>query len=140
MKIKLPFKKPNLKINWDGVSTNIVTLGVVGVAAFVGIYWGFSRIGLFSYNALPKEHVDAIYKDFLTRYKILSRVHGHLPLIGYFERGIVTGPDGSPGYPLYFHYWSNGDDANFQMYPMMFETWTTSSGLGLGKLFTGKPI
>jgi hypothetical protein len=116
-------------------------MGIVGAVFFVMVYWGFKKFGLFSYNAIPPEHIQAVYAEFQKRYPVLSKVAGNNPLLGgYFERGVAGGTQGGPLY--YFHYTNDGKGGvNFQLYPEFLETWTTDSGLfGLGKYFTGSAV
>jgi hypothetical protein len=118
---------------------DLVVVGVIAAIGFVGIYWGFSELGLFSYNALPKREVDKVYAEFIRRYNVLSKVKGMLGPY-YYERGIVTNrSDG--GIPLYFHYLTDGMYAYFQFYIVPFEAWTTSPGIGgIGKLLTQQAV
>lgn len=107
---------------------------------FVGVYWGFKKFGLFSYNGLSRAQVDKVYAEFQKRYPVLSKVGGYVPITGeWFERGIA----GNGGILYYFHYWysKDGKSADFQIYPEFFETWSTDKGIfSLGKLFTGTMI
>jgi len=130
----LKFKLP--KLDKDKLFTDLVLLGTVSVVLFIGIYWGFKKFGLFSYNGLSKDQVDKSYLEFQKRYPVISKVGGYLGG-KWFERGIA----GSGGPIYYFHYWSDANSADFQIYPEGFETWSTDPGIfGIGKLLTGNAM
>jgi hypothetical protein len=106
-------------------------LGVViglGVAAGVGYaIWHFAHehMGFFSYTGLTQMQVAKVAHELDMRYKILSRVVGSNGPGHRYYRGVYTSKDG--GMPLYykFEYFPN-HEAELQLYPMLFETWTTS--------------
>jgi hypothetical protein len=138
MKLKIP----KIKLDFNHIANDLVFVGILGAILFIGVWWGFKKIGINSYNGLHPDHVTGVYHEFEKRMPVLSKVAGHNALMGgYFERGIAMAKDGS-GYPMYFHYTDNlKGGVNFTLYPLMFETWTTDPGLlGIGKFFTGNAV
>lgn len=142
--ISIPYPTLRIGEGTKHILEDLAFVGILSVVMFVGVYWLFKKFGLFSYNGLQIAEVEKVYTEFQKRYPPLSKVRGpnYFPgSKGYFERGIATSKDGS-GYPLYYHYnYDNKGNADFQIYPLMFETWTTDPGIfNIGKFFTGEMI
>jgi hypothetical protein len=103
----------------------LIGLGAAAVAAYIAWQIAHEYFGFFSYTGLNRIQVSKVAHELDLRYKILSRVVGsNGPGHKYF-RGVYTSKDG--GFPLYyrFEYFPNGE-AELNLYPMIFETWTTS--------------
>lgn len=132
------FKLPKVKIDYNHIFNDLLFLGIAaGIGAI--LFKNMKYLGLFSYNGLSEAEIERVYKQFHHRFWKLSTVSGYNPLLGgYFERGIVT-PRGHGAWPLYFHYSRDGHGgAEFEIYPMVDEVWTTEPGIGgIGQWFTG---
>jgi hypothetical protein len=103
-----------------------VIIGVVGVGAILYGLWEVmhNNFGFFSYTGLTRMQVAKVAHELDMRYKILSRVVGSNGPGHRFYRGVYTGKDG--GFPLYYKFeYFPGGDAKLDLYPMIFETWTT---------------
>jgi hypothetical protein len=103
-----------------------VVIGVIGVGAIAYALWeiAHNHFGFFSYQGLSKMQVAKVAHELDMRYKILSRVVGSNGPGHRFYRGIYTSKDG--GFPLYYRFeYFPGGDAKLDLYPMIFESWST---------------
>ena len=103
---------------------------VVGIGAAAAIAYGVwtvihEHFGFFSYTGLTQMQVAKVAHELDMRYKILSRVVGSNGPGHRYYRGVYTSKDG--GMPLYYKFeYFPGGEAQLSLYPMIFETWTTS--------------
>jgi hypothetical protein len=103
-----------------------IIVGIVGAGAILYGLWevAHNHFGFFSYTGLSKMQVAKVAHELDMRYKILSRVVGSNGPGHKFYRGVYTSKDG--GIPLYYRFeYFPGGDAQLDLYPMIFETWTT---------------
>ena len=106
-----------------------IVLGVTVLAglAFLAIPL-VQKLGLFSYVGLTRQQVMRVYHELDSRCKILSRVCGSNKPGHRFCRGVYLGGDAT--FPLYYRYeyWPSGK-AEFSLYPMLMEKWSTDADL-----------
>jgi hypothetical protein len=104
-----------------------VVIGIGAAAAVAYVVWQIAHehLGYFAYTGLTQMQVAKVAHELDMRYKILSRVVGSNGPGHRYYRGVYTSKDG--GMPLYykFEYFPNRE-AELNLYPMLFETWTTS--------------
>lgn len=103
----------------------VIGLGTAAAIAYGVWVIAHEQFGFFSYTGLTRMQVMKVAHELDMRYKILSRVVGSNGPHHKFYRGVYTSKDG--GMPLYyrFEYFPDGN-AEMNLYPMIFETWTTS--------------
>lgn len=137
--MKLP---SSIRLDWNHILQDLIVVGItLGTLGFITFSYGediLKQTGEFAYNGLPPEQIRKVYALFREKFEPFSEVGGYQGK-KYFRRGIHLSKSGNP---YYFHYEEEPDgDVEFEMYPMVYEAWTTDRGLfDYGAYKTGSPI
>lgn len=125
-----------MKIKLDHVINEAVGV-ITGIAILGAGYVLMNNLfGFDSYQGLSSQEVGAVIKNLTDNYKVISSVSGKSIWGRDYKRGVLMGQGGSLYY--YRFEFENGRPVSIMLFPLYFESWTTSPALfDTAKLWRG---